>query len=838
MHSPRRPHRQLLRVGAWLATSSLCLTTLAPASAQPAAPPGAEQAGDQGTDPPALAGRLASMTGTVSFHAAGETQWNAATLNYPVTTGLSFWTEPQASATLEVADNRLVLDDSTELDVTALDQTQLDATEAQGALFLQLNSVPNGQGVSVNTPRGTVQISAVGRYEIVAGDTNDATSITVVEGAAHVTGNNLALDIGPNQTATIGGADVLQGSVGPMQQDAFLQNQLREPVRRVAANLPRQVRYMTGSADLQQYGSFTQTAQYGQVWYPNDVARDWAPYREGHWAYVHPWGWTWVDNARWGFAPFHYGRWIQDGGRWGWVAGDGQVGGGDEGGYGEASPYPVYSPALVSFVDVSGAALAGVAIGFGAAELVGGYAPAWIPLGPREPYYPWYHVRPDYFARMNSPYGVPRDIIQRGPIYNTTNITNIHNTTVVNNRITYINRGAATVVPAAAFARGQSMTGFARPLPERALVDARPVVGRLPVRPTAFTPNLPAAAARRYDVALPRTPVQPATTGPRILPQPAVGRGVPPVRVAPPLRVAAPPGNIHAIPAAGVQGRPAGAIPPGGVRQPGAPRPIAPAPSPAPAPAPAGSRPAVPGQGIHNPGGPGVGAPGPQPGAHGPGGLPALRAPGARPPALVPGAAGPGGLNRAPGSVVDRPAPPPGAATRPGLAPRADAPRPALPRPQAPGFAPSPQPRPALPTLRAGPRPVPAPRIEAPRPAPMQAPRPPRIATPQPAPHVARPAPVVAPRPAPPPRVEAPRPPPRFEAPRPPPRVEAPRPPPRVEAPRSPPRMEAPRPPPRMEAPRPPPRMEAPRPPPPRQAPPPPRPAPAPHAAPPGKPPN
>jgi hypothetical protein len=23
-----------------------------------------------------------------------------------------------------------------------------------------------------------------------------------------------------------------------------------------------------------------------------------------------PWGWTWVDNAPWGFAPFHYGRWV------------------------------------------------------------------------------------------------------------------------------------------------------------------------------------------------------------------------------------------------------------------------------------------------------------------------------------------------------------------------------------------------------------------------------------------------------------------------------------------------------------------------------------------------
>ena len=37
--------------------------------------------------------------------------------------------------------------------------------------------------LSVNTPRGSVQISQAGTYEIVAGDTNDATMITVVTGS-------------------------------------------------------------------------------------------------------------------------------------------------------------------------------------------------------------------------------------------------------------------------------------------------------------------------------------------------------------------------------------------------------------------------------------------------------------------------------------------------------------------------------------------------------------------------------------------------------------------------------------------------------------------------------
>jgi hypothetical protein len=40
----------------------------------------------------------------------------------------------------------------------------------------------------------------------------------------------------------------------------------------------------------------------------------------GRWVWVVPWGWTWVDDAPWGFAPFHYGRWVYVS-YWAWVPG-------------------------------------------------------------------------------------------------------------------------------------------------------------------------------------------------------------------------------------------------------------------------------------------------------------------------------------------------------------------------------------------------------------------------------------------------------------------------------------------------------------------------------------
>src|SRR6185437_8968997 len=58
---------------------------------------------------------------------------------------------------------------------------------------------------------------------------------------------------------------------------------------------------MTGYEDLDDHGSWRTEADVGPVWYPQAVPADWEPYRYGHWAWVDPWGWTWIDDQPWGF---------------------------------------------------------------------------------------------------------------------------------------------------------------------------------------------------------------------------------------------------------------------------------------------------------------------------------------------------------------------------------------------------------------------------------------------------------------------------------------------------------------------------------------------------------
>jgi len=63
---------------------------------------------------------------------------------------------------------------------------------------------------------------------------------------------------------------------------------------------------------------------YGYVWQPNvaESTSDWRPYADGHWVWTDR-GWFWDSNEDFGWATYHYGRWILVAGvGWVWVPGD------------------------------------------------------------------------------------------------------------------------------------------------------------------------------------------------------------------------------------------------------------------------------------------------------------------------------------------------------------------------------------------------------------------------------------------------------------------------------------------------------------------------------------
>jgi len=70
-------------------------------------------------------------------------------------------------------------------------------------------------------------------------------------------------------------------------------------------------------APLSPYGRWVVVGSYGQVWYPTGVESGWRPYCYGHWESTDA-GWYWVSDESWGWATYHYGRWVLDP-TYGWI---------------------------------------------------------------------------------------------------------------------------------------------------------------------------------------------------------------------------------------------------------------------------------------------------------------------------------------------------------------------------------------------------------------------------------------------------------------------------------------------------------------------------------------
>jgi hypothetical protein len=82
--------------------------------------------------------------------------------------------------------------------------------------------------------------------------------------------------------------------------------------------------YATFYRKLDPYGNWMETSDYGYVFQPHQAAqsRDWRPYTTGHWVYTDA-GWTWISDEQFGWATYHYGRWIRlRSVGWVWVPGE------------------------------------------------------------------------------------------------------------------------------------------------------------------------------------------------------------------------------------------------------------------------------------------------------------------------------------------------------------------------------------------------------------------------------------------------------------------------------------------------------------------------------------
>jgi hypothetical protein len=414
-------------------------------------------------DPPGRVARLSYTYRSVSFFPAGLGEWVPADFNRPLTTGDQVFVDFDATGELQIGTAALRMNSVTSLEFLNLDDSNVQLRLTEGGLNIRLRYLGDQDTFEVDTPNLAFTLLRPGEYRIDVKPDSSTTIVTVRGGDGEITGADQAFSVHAGQQVRVSGTDqpgyAVAGVPARDQWDSWCadrdQHDDQSPSARYVSRL------LVGYQDLDQYGSWRVTPEYGAVWVPNGTPGGWAPYHYGHWLWVDPWGWTWVDDAPWGFAPFHYGRWAYVGGYWGWVPGP-------------VAERPVYAPALVAWVG-------GGAIGGGV---------AWFALGPSEVFVPTYHVSPVYLNRIN---------VTNTVIVNNVNITNVNITNVK-----YVNREA----PGAVMAVQQTAFASAKPVQSAAIV----------VRPEAIRSATVVAAAA---VAPTRASVTQAALGAKVAQPPA-----------------------------------------------------------------------------------------------------------------------------------------------------------------------------------------------------------------------------------------------------------------------------------------------------------------------------
>jgi hypothetical protein len=290
-------------------------------------------------DPPGRVARLGYMQGSISLQPAGEDDWVGAVPNRPMTTGDKLWADQGSRAEVQLGTAVIRLAPNTGFSFLNLDDNTVQLQLSSGAISVTVRQLNDGDDFEVDTPNLAFTVSRPGHYRVEASEDGSNTSISIREGDGEATGNGQTYTLHSGQRGTFSGTDSLNADVeqigAPDDFDSWTDSRdHRYDSSRSAQYLSHDV---VGYEDLDDYGDWRDDSNYGHVWFPNQVAVGWAPYHEGHWDWISPWGWTWVDDSSWGYAPFHYGRWVSVGGRWGWVAGP-------------AAVRPVYAPALVVFI--------------------------------------------------------------------------------------------------------------------------------------------------------------------------------------------------------------------------------------------------------------------------------------------------------------------------------------------------------------------------------------------------------------------------------------------------------------------------------------------------------
>ena len=274
--------------------------------------------------------RVSLLAGEVKLRRHDSADWERAELNRPVIEGDTLTTANEARLEIQVdATNFIRVGPNSILRIVTLRDEGVAVSVVEGTVSLRLAKFDAGkQFFELDGPKTTFAAEKDGLYRMDV-DSNGRVRLTARKGGRariYSEKSGFALRDGRTAELIVDGPDAGEWEMLVAAAADTWDNWIEERDQVLARRVRQGPRYydedIWGAEDLESYGVWMKTSDYGWVWRPhNEVIStyaNWAPYRYGHWVWVSPYGWTWVGSEPWGWAPYHFGRWVYHDGYWAW----------------------------------------------------------------------------------------------------------------------------------------------------------------------------------------------------------------------------------------------------------------------------------------------------------------------------------------------------------------------------------------------------------------------------------------------------------------------------------------------------------------------------------------
>lgn len=279
--------------------------------------------------------RITLVRGDVQVRRNGSSDWEEAVTNLPLIEGDRIATGRDSRVEVQFdRDNYLRLAENSLLKIVTLNDNSTAVSLPEGILSLRLGKFnPKRDSFEIDAPQSTVAVENEGLYrvDVPQGSSSPELRVTVTGGGqARVYSETSGYTVRNGRTARVFLTGEYAGDVDFVTASSFrdyFDDWVAEREDRITRNRRDEYRAyydnsIYGADDLNEYGEWYNTGEYGWVWRPynSSVAgyRNWSPYRYGYWRHLPGYGWTWIPDEPWGWATSHYGRWVWADGGWAW----------------------------------------------------------------------------------------------------------------------------------------------------------------------------------------------------------------------------------------------------------------------------------------------------------------------------------------------------------------------------------------------------------------------------------------------------------------------------------------------------------------------------------------